>query len=79
MNRFNPQIGITADKIKESLRQEVVLSIPDDDKIVQNSVNRGVPFVLEFKTSIVGRKIYELANLVIEKMAKIEPEVQAKK
>jgi pilus assembly protein CpaE len=79
MNRFNPQIGITADKIKESLRQEVVLSIPEDDKIVQNSVNRGVPFVLEFKTSIVGRKIYELANLVIEKMAKIEPEVQAKK
>jgi len=79
LNRFNPQIGITAEKIKESLRQEVVLSIPEDDKVVQNSVNRGVPFVLEFKTSVVGRKIYELASLVTEKMAKIEPEGQSKK
>jgi pilus assembly protein CpaE len=79
LNRFNPQIGITADKIKESLRQEVAITIPEDDKIVQNSVNRGVPFVLEFKTSMVGRKIYELAAALTEKMAKLEPENAPKK
>jgi pilus assembly protein CpaE len=79
LNRFNPQIGITADKIKESLHQEVSITIPEDDKIVQNSVNRGVPFVLEFKSSPVGRKLYELAAIVTEKMAKIEPEAPVKK
>lgn len=79
LNRFNPQIGITAEKIKESLRQEVLITIPEDDKIVQNSVNRGVPFVLEFKTSPVGRKVIELASVVSEKLAKLEPEVPVKK
>ncbi len=79
LNRFNPQIGITAEKIKESLHQEVSITIPEDEKIVQNSVNRGVPFVLEFKTSPVGRKLFELASFVTEKLAKIEPEVPVKK
>lgn len=79
LNRFNPQIGITADKIKESLRQEVAVTILEDDKIIQNSVNRGVPFVLEYKSSPVGKKIFELASIVSEKMSKLESEVAAKK
>jgi pilus assembly protein CpaE len=79
LNRFNPQVGITAEKIKESLRQEVSIVIPEDEKIVQNSVNRGVPFVLEYKTSPVGRKLFELAAIVTERIAKFEPEVPVKK
>jgi len=79
LNRFNPQVGITAEKIKESLRQDVSIVIPEDEKIVQNSVNRGVPFVLEYKTSPVGRKLFELAAIATEKIAKFEPEVPVKK
>lgn len=79
MNCYNPQIAITPEKVKESLRQEVVLTIPEDERTVLNAVNKGTPFVIDNKAAPVAKKIQELASLVIERMAKLEPDEVVKK
>ena len=57
MNKYNKDIKITPEKIGESLKQKVGIVIPQDDKIVGNSINRGVPFILDNKTQPVGRSL----------------------
>ena len=75
MNRYDKRIAITPERVKESLRQEIVLVIPFDDRIVSFSVNRGVPFMLDNnKNQPVGKCISQLAELVRERIAKLEQE-----
>ena len=73
MNRFDKRIAITPERVGESLRQEIVVVIPFDDRIVSYSVNRGVPFMLDNnKSQPVGKSIVQLADLVRERIAKLE-------
>jgi pilus assembly protein CpaE len=72
MNRFDKRVAITPERVGESLRQEIVLVIPFDDRIVSYSVNRGVPFMLDNnKTQPVGKCISQLAELVRERISKL--------
>lgn len=72
MNRFDKRVAITPERVGESLRQEIVLVIPFDDRIVSYSVNRGVPFMLDNnKTQPVGKCISQLAELVRERIVKL--------
>lgn len=73
MNKYNKDIKITPEKISESLKQPVGIVIPQDDKIVGNSINRGVPFILEHKTQPVGRSLIGLADQVRDTLSKQEP------
>ena len=50
MNKFDKKIAISPERIGESLRQEVAAIIPFDDKVVDNSINQGKPFILENRT-----------------------------
>jgi pilus assembly protein CpaE len=78
MNRFDKRISITPERIGESLRQEIVVVIPFDDKVVSYSVNRGIPFMLDNnKTQPVGRCISQLAELIRERIAKLEQDAVA--
>jgi pilus assembly protein CpaE len=79
MNRYDKRISITPERVKESLRQDVVMVIPFDDRIVSYSVNRGVPFMLDNnKTQPVGKCISQLADIVREKITKLESETAGK-
>lgn len=72
MNRFDKRVAITPERVGESLRQEIVVVIPFDDRIVSYSVNRGVPFMLDNnKTQPVGKCISQLAELVRERIVKL--------
>lgn len=76
MNRFDKRITITPERVGESLRQEIVVTIPYDEKIVRYSVNRGVPFMLDSnKNQPVGKCISQLAGLVRERVAKFDQEL----
>jgi pilus assembly protein CpaE len=78
MNPFDKRIQITPDRVGESLRQEIVAVLPFDDKVVSFSVNRGVPFMLDNnKTQPIGRVITQIADLVRDRIAKIEQEAVA--
>lgn len=72
MNRFDKRIAITPERVGESLRQEIVMAVPFDEKIVGNSVNKGVPFMLDNRAQPIGKSILALADLIREKITKID-------
>ena len=73
MNRYDRRIAITPERVGESLHQEIVVSIPFDEKIPAVSINRGVPFMLDNnKVQPIGRSIQQLADLLKEKIAKLD-------
>jgi pilus assembly protein CpaE len=79
MNRYDRRIAITPEGVGERLHQEIVAAIPFDEKIVTQSVNRGVPFLLDNNRSQpIGKSVLALADLVREKVAKLEQEALAK-
>lgn len=64
MNRFNDRIPITPERISTNLKQKIVSIIPFDSQTVVNSVNRGVPFMVDNKNSPAAKGIYALAEAV---------------
>lgn len=73
MNRYDKRNSITPERVGESLRQEISVIIPFDERIASLSVNRGVPFMLDSnKTQPIGKSIQQLADAVREKVSKLE-------
>ncbi|HEY5158508.1 MAG TPA: response regulator [Anaerolineales bacterium] len=72
MNRFDKRIAITAEKIGENLKQEVLAVIPLDERTVIPAVNRGVPFMVDNKAQPAARGIYMLAEGLRAKLFKKE-------
>ena len=78
MNRFDKRIAITAEKIGENLKQEVMAVIPLDERTVIPAVNRGVPFMVDNKAQPAARGIYMLAEGLRAKLFKKEVEAPEK-
>src|SRR5271157_2545606 len=78
MNRFDKRIAITAEKVGENLKQEVLAVIPLDEATVIPAVNRGVPFMLDNKSKPAARGIYTLAEALRAKLLKKEAEETVK-
>jgi pilus assembly protein CpaE len=74
MNKFDKRIAITAEKVGENLKQEVMAVIPLDERTVIPAVNRGVPFMLDNKTQPAARGIYTLAEALRARLIKQEQE-----
>lgn len=71
MNRYDKRIMITPERVGESLRQPISVTIPLDERIATTSVNRGVPFIIENKAQPIGKAILALADQAREKIAKL--------
>lgn len=74
MNRYDKRIPITPERVSENLKQEIVAVIPLDEKTVITAVNRGVPFMVDNKTSPAARGIYTLAESLRASLLKRESE-----
>jgi pilus assembly protein CpaE len=74
MNRYDKRIAITPERISENLKHEVAASIPLDEKIAITAVNRGVPFMLDNKSQLIGKGIFALAEAVRSRMSVLETE-----
>jgi pilus assembly protein CpaE len=74
VNKFDKRIAITAERIGENLKQEVMAVIPLDERTVIPAVNRGVPFMLDNKTQPAARGIYTLAESLRAKLFKQDQE-----
>ncbi len=73
MNRFDKRITISPEKVGESLRQPVLVIIPlDETGQLSTSIIKGIPLVQDKKTNPVSRSIINLADLVRERLAKLE-------
>lgn len=68
MNRYDKRIAITPEKVGESLRQEISLAIPLEERIVPVSINKGVPFIIDQKASPIARSIFSLADLCRQRL-----------
>lgn len=80
LNKSDKRIPITMEKVSESLKHDVKLEIVFDDRTVINSVNRGLPFVLDPKPQPIVRNIIQLADtikstLLSEKPVEVEKKV----
>ncbi len=77
MNRYDKRITLTPERVGENLRHAIAATIPLDEKAVINSVNRGVPFMLESKAQPVAKGILSLAEAVRAKLIELEAEQEA--
>jgi len=64
LNRVSRQNRLQVSDIEQTLGYPVEAQIPNDDVLVPNSVNQGVPFVLSQPTSPVAQSIRQLARSV---------------
>ncbi|MBN2258054.1 MAG: response regulator [Anaerolineaceae bacterium] len=64
LSKSDKRIPITPEKVSEALKNEVKLEILFDDRTVINSVNRGMPFVLDPKPQPIVRNIMDLADTI---------------
>jgi len=71
MNRYDKRIAITPEKVGENLRQNIAVVLPNDERSVVPSVNRGVPFVLNPKgrPSQLTKAVFDLAEITRQRLA----------
>lgn len=74
MNRYDKRIAITPERISENLKHEVAASIPLDEKVAITAVNRGIPFMLDNKSQLIGKGILALAEAVRSRLSVLETE-----
>ena len=77
MNRFDKRIGITAERVGDNLKQEIVSVIPFDDRTVVPSVNKGVPLMVSSKSTPVARAILDLSEAVRKRILELENDEDA--
>lgn len=64
-NRVDPLYGIQPKHVESRFRQHFLALVPDEPKLVVNSVDRGVPFVLSQKAAPITKTMQKLADRVI--------------
>jgi len=74
MNRYDKRIAITPERVGENLKHDVSVTIPLDEKVAITAVNRGVPFMLDNKSQLIGRGIFSLAEAVRARLIILESE-----
>jgi pilus assembly protein CpaE len=57
MNRYDKRIAISPERVGDSLKQPISVAIPFEDRIISNSINRGVPFMVDNKATPAGKAI----------------------
>lgn len=77
MNRFDKRISITPERVGENLKHEISAVIPLDEKVAITAVNRGVPFMLDNKSQLIGRGIFSLAETIRARVLALESDTQA--
>lgn len=62
INSVHSDGGIEPREVQESLKKEVVITLPTDGKTVVNSINKGIPFIVTQPESLLAQKILALAD-----------------
>jgi pilus assembly protein CpaE len=70
LNRYDKRITISPERVGESLKQPIVVSIPFEERSISYSVNRGIPFMVDNKGIPAGKAISSLADIIRETIKK---------
>jgi pilus assembly protein CpaE len=68
LNQYDRRNAITPERIGESLKQEVVVTLPFEERVVSSSINRGIPFIMENKNLLVSKAIFQLSDAVKDRI-----------
>jgi pilus assembly protein CpaE len=69
MNQFDRRIGITPERVSENLKHEIILTIPNDERLMVNaSINKGVPLIMDNKNHPISKGIGVLTNRIQERI-----------
>ena len=68
MNKYDKRSSISPERVSESLRQNIAVSIPLEERLIDYSINRGIPIILENRTHPVSRAIIMLTDKIQEKI-----------
>ena len=74
MNRYDKRIAISPERVGESLRQPVVVTIPFEDRITTSAMNRGVPFMVDNRLAPAGKGISSLIEVIKTRIQKDQEE-----
>ena len=64
INKSDRRSGITAQMIEDNIKHQVVAQIPLDEALVLNSINRGVPFIIDQRAKPIGQAVSQLAERI---------------
>ena len=64
MNQFDKKYSISPEKVKESLKQDIVATIPFDDRLVKTAINRGIPLLIDNRAHPISKAIISLAEII---------------
>jgi pilus assembly protein CpaE len=62
LNRYSKKDDITLDDVARTLQQEVYMVIPNDYKVVAESVNQGIPVSKLARRSAVAKSLQEITQ-----------------
>lgn len=65
-NRVEQYYGIKPNQVESQLRRRFLAQIPEDEKLVIASTNRGVPFIITQRGAPISRSVAELAKRIHE-------------
>jgi pilus assembly protein CpaE len=74
INRYTKQNVISKDKLSESLKHPVAITIPFDEETLLPAANLGIPFMMSKRGIPVTDSMNKLAGLVIKKLDEVELE-----
>ncbi len=63
LNKYDPAGSVLAQAIQSSIKHPIVAEIPRDDRLVGNSIQQGLPYVMSHARSDVGAAVVRLARL----------------
>ena len=75
MNRYDKRIAISPERVGESLRQPVLVSIPYEERITTSAMNRGIPFMVDNRLAPAGKGITSLIELIRSRIQKDQEEL----
>jgi pilus assembly protein CpaE len=77
LNRVSKENQLQVSEIEKAFGQRVIAQIPNDGKIVPNSVNQGVPFMISNPGSPIGEAMRGLAHALTRPDAAFAPAAPA--
>jgi pilus assembly protein CpaE len=65
-NRVQPYYGIKPQQLEQQVRHRVAAQIPEENQLMVNAVNRGVPFVLQHRNHPITKQMVVLARELVK-------------
>jgi pilus assembly protein CpaE len=72
MNKYDKRISISPERVGENLRQEVLVTVPMDEKVASTAITRGIPFIIDSKALPIGKSILTLTDIVKNRIIKLQ-------